>query len=195
MSEAKKPKVNSEGERELQKAEKQFDSFDQQVKDLTLDRMNSAPRMEVEPQTKIAQADLDKKKDIYLKPIRVQHSREKFNEKFRDEFNFAKEYVNFIAENREMPGCPLELWTKKFPGQDAEEWKIPVNVPVWGPRYLAEQIKNCSYHVLKMNEQKIVGYNSFGADTGQIVVDSVVNRLDAVPASKRRSIFMGANNF
>ena len=38
-------------ESELDKAQEQFDAFDKNIKDLTLDRMNAATKEEVEPQT------------------------------------------------------------------------------------------------------------------------------------------------
>src|SRR6187402_96631 len=97
---AEKPKINSAGERELQKAEEQFKAFDENVKSLTLDRMNEAPKIEVEPTHKISQREISESKDIYLKPNRSIMSQEKFNENYRSEYNFAKEYVYFIAENK-----------------------------------------------------------------------------------------------
>ena len=63
-----RPKVNSSSQNELDKAAKDFDRFDKEVKDMTLDRMNMAPKQEVEQQTKIAQSDIEKSKDTYLKP-------------------------------------------------------------------------------------------------------------------------------
>ena len=77
----------------------------------------------------------------------------------------------------------------------AEFWKVPANTPVWGPRYLAERIKDCTYSVLTMNENKVTGTNMFGQEYGQIVVESKKQRLDAHPVSQRKSIFMGATNF
>jgi len=67
--------------------------------------------------------------------------------------NFQKEYVQFIAENKEIIGETIEIWTRPFGGMPAEFWKVPVNKPVWGPRYLAEQIKRCYYLVIKTNAQ------------------------------------------
>lgn len=190
-----KPKVsNSLAERELDKAEDQFKVFDENVRSLTLDRMNQAPKQEVEPQTKIAQSELDKKKDIYLKPERSISSREKFNEDYRNEYNFAKEYVQFIAENKEIIGEAIEMWTKPFAGLPVEFWKIPTNKPVWAPRYVAEQIKNAKYHRLRM-DNTIVGTDGYGQWHGAMAVDSTVQRLDAIPVSGKRSIFMGASGF
>lgn len=193
---SEKPKLsNSYAQKELDKAEKEFDKFQENVESMTLDRMNTAPKEESEPQTQLSQKEIAKSKDIYLKPKRTIGSQEKFNEKFREDYNFAKEYVCFIAENKEIIGESIDLWTKKFPGLPAEEWSVPVNKPVWGPRYLAEQIKTCTYHRLTMQENTITSADHMGTYTGAMVVDSVINRLDAYPASTKRSIFMGASGF
>ena len=75
----------------MDKLDEQFKKHDDQIKQLTHDRMNEAPKQDAEPQTKMSQKDLAKAKDIYLKPERSIGSREKFNENFRDDYNFAKE--------------------------------------------------------------------------------------------------------
>lgn len=191
-----KPKTNSSlAQQELDKVEKQFEAFDQNVKEMTLDRMNTAPKEEKEPQTKLSQDEIQKSKDIYLKPKRTIGSREKFNERFREKYNFAKEYVQFIAENKEIIGESIELWTKAFPGIPAEEWVVPVNKPVWGPRYLAEQIKRKYYHRLRMDQNVVTGSDGRGQYFGSMAVDTKVQRLDALPVSDKRSIFMGASSF
>ena len=196
MSEIKKPKAaTSLAEQEIEKAEKQFEEFDANVKNLTLDRMNESPKKEVEQQTKIAQKDIEKCDDLYLKPTTAVGSRERFNERFREDYNFQKEYVRFIAENREIIGEVIEMWTKPFPGLPAEFWKVPVNKPVYGPRYLAEQIKRARYHRLIMQESKMVGADNRAQYYGQMAVDTTVQRLDALPVSSNKSIFMSAGNF
>lgn len=194
MTEKPKPR-STLAEKELDKAQRQFDDFDNQVKDLTLDRMNMAPKEDVEQQTKIAQSDISQSKDIYLKPKKSIPSREKFNEDYRKDYNFQKEFVFFIAENKEIIGESIDLWTKPFAGMPAEEWIVPVNTPVWAPRYVAEQIKRKFYHRLTMKENETVSSDAIGTYQGRIVVDTKVARLDAIPATKNRSIFMGANNF
>lgn len=180
---------------EIQKLSKQFDAHEENIKSLTLDRMNGGPKEENEPQTKISSKEADKNNDIYLKPERIINAKEKFNERLRDKFNHDKEYVQFIAENKEIIGESIELWTKKYPGQPAEFWKVPVNKPVWGPRYLAQQIKNCFYHRLRMDESRLVGSEGGQKFFGQMVVDNTIQRLDAIPYSNKKSIFMGASNF
>lgn len=195
MTEEKKPKVNSAGQKELDKAEQQFKQFDESVKTLTQDRMNMAPKEDQEPQTKMGRIDIEKSRDIYLKPTRSLSVKDKFNEDYREDWNYAKEYVQFIAEHKEIIGDNIEMWTKPFAGVPAEFWNIPTNKPVWGPRYLAEQIKKCSYHRLKTEDRISTGADHMGAYTGQLVVDTTVQRLDAMPVSKRKSIFMGASTF
>lgn len=194
MTESKRPKVNSESQKELDKAEVQFKEFDNQIKSMTLDRMNTAPKQETEPQKNLSQFEIEKSKDIYLKPKRSISSREKFNESYRDDYNFSMEYVYFQAENREVIGEDVTIWTKPFPGMPAEEWVVPVNKPVWGPRHLAEQIKKAKYHRLVMQDiptQQMGGMQFYGS----IGVDTTIQRLDAHPVSQRKSLFMGDNGF
>lgn len=189
-----KPKLASNtAQRQLDDAEKQFQSFDDNIKQMTMDRMNEAPAAERESQTKIAQVDRDKMKDVYLKPFRTVSSREPFNEKFREDYNFAKEYVQFEAENVEIIGEELDFWTKPFAGVPAEEWKVPVNKPVWGPRYVAERIKGCKYHRMTMQQSVSTGTDGMGQYYGAMAVDKTIQRLDARPVSTRKSIFMGGN--
>lgn len=192
MTEKPKP-TNSLAQKELDKAEQQFDQFDQNIKKMTLDRMNTAPKEETESQTKLSQKEIDKSKDIYLKPARAIMSPEKFNEKFREEYNFATEYVQFTAENKEIIGETIELWTKPFAGMPAQFWQIPTNKPVWGPRHVAERIKNCKYHRFVMQQHVSTGADSMGQYYGGMAVDTTVQRMDALPVSSRKSIFMGAN--
>lgn len=179
-------------EKELDKAQKQFDAFDKDVKDLTMDRMNAAPKEDVEPQTKLSSREIEKSKDIYLKPDRSLSAREKFNEDYREEYNFAKEYVQFIAEHKEIIGETIEIWTHPFAGMPWEFWKVPTNKPIWGPRHLAEQIKRASYHRLTMQQTVITDSGGYGQMYGALAADTTVQRLDAIPVGSRKSVFMGA---
>lgn len=182
-------------EKEVAKLQKELDEFEDQCKTLTQDRMNQAPILEQEPQTKLSQKQIEKTKEIYLKPARSISVPEKFNETYREEWNFAKEYVKFIAEHKEIIGETIELWTKPFAGIPAEYWQIPVNTPVCGPRYLAERIRACKYHRLSMEERytadNIAGTTGMGTIYGKIVVDNTVQRLSAEPLTDKKSIFMG----
>lgn len=189
------PKVNSAGERELDKVAEQFDAFDSNVKQLTMDRMNQAPLKEVEPQTQLSQKEIKKSTDIYLKPTKSIGCRDKFNEDYRDSYNFDKEYVQFIAENKEIVGETIEIWTRPYGGMPAEMWTVPCNKPVWGPRYLAEQIKSRKYHRLVMQQNVATGADGMGQYYGAMTVDTTIQRLDANPVSSNKSIFMGARSF
>jgi len=186
----RKPNVNSDAERELDKAEAQFKAFDDQVQQMTLDHMNTAPIKEVDSQTKMSQSELARAADIYLKPNRSIGSREKFNENYRKEYEFAKEYVAFVAENNMIIGEQIEMWTKPFAGLPAEFWKIPVNKKVFAPRYVAEQIKKARHHTLVMKESVTTSGDYAGQYYGSMAVENTVQRLDAKPVGNEKSIFM-----
>ena len=149
-------------QKELDQVQQQFDQYKENIDSLTLDRMNQAPKAEVEQQTQLSTREISRSGDIYLKPFKVVGTRHKFNERFREEWNYRKQYVNFIAENREIKGEILEFWTYPYGGVPCEFWKVPVNKPVWAPRYVAEQIKECKYHTLIMQENKIISTDSMG---------------------------------
>ncbi len=193
MTDIKRAKTNAETE--LESAKQQIDAFEKNVNDLTLDRMNAAPREDVEPQRNMSSQEIKKNTDIYLKPNKTIARRDKFNEKFRKQYEYDKELVYFIAENREIIGEDIELWTGKYGGMPVEFWKVPTNKPVWGPRYLADQIKSCSYHRLTMNQNVVTESGGYGQMYGALAVDTTVQRLDARPATKRTSVFMGASGF
>lgn len=190
----KPPIKNSESAKELERVKEQFDQFDKEIKEMTLDRLNAAPMQDTEPVTKLSQKDIEKSRDIYLKPSRAIGSKEKFNERFKDEWLFSKEYVQFIPEHREIIGEVIELWTKPFPGVPAEYWEIPTGKPVWAPRYVAEQITKCKYHRLVMRTNVATGRDTLGTFFGSMAADTTVQRLDALPVSTRKSIFMGLTN-
>lgn len=175
----------------LVEAEKQFEKFDEDCKNLTMDRLNQTPKEEVEPQTKLSQKEIDKSKQHYLKPERSINNNQKFNENFREKYDFQRQYVQFIAENKEIIGDTIELWTRPFGGVAAEFWKVPVNKPVWGPRYLAEQIKRKFYHRLIM-QPTVSNADGMGQYYGTLAADTTIQRLDANPVSTSRSFFMGA---
>jgi len=185
---------NSAAAKEFEKIEKQIDTFNDHINELTLDRMNETKKQEVEPQTKLSAQDTFNSKDIFLKPFKTVGCQDKFNEKYRDSWNFDKETVYFIAENKEIIGEVIDMWTKPYAGVPAEWWKVPVNKPIYAPRYVAEQIKRCYYHRLVMRDRP-TDSDSMGTYSGEMAVDTTVQRLDALPATKQRSIFMGARNF
>lgn len=205
MSEEKRPvgrpkSSTTSSEQELLKCQDQFDMFDESVKSMTMDRLSKAPVEEKEPAIKLSNKQIQDSKDVYLKPIRTYPpgahpktgEREKFNEKFRDEYEFAKEYVHFIAHHNEIIGEAIEFHIKKFPGTSIEEWRVPTGIPVWAPRMVAERIKESRYHRLKMVETQSRGADGMGQYYGSMAADSTIQRLDAVPVSTRKSLFMGA---
>lgn len=184
--------------KDIKEAEKKFDEFKKSTQEIIDTRpasVDMTPGSNSQPM-EISQKDIEKSKDIYLKPKRQVSSKEKFNERFREDYNFQSEFVNFIAEHKEIIGDDIVgLWTKPFPGMPAQEWDVPVGKPVWGPRYLAEKIHRSKYHRLKMAQNVTTGADGMGQYFGSLAVDTIVQRLDAIPVSKRKSIFMGAHAF
>ncbi len=198
--ELSRPEVNSFGQKELDKAEKKFEEFQEEIKEVSSginNRMDLSKKKETEEQVPLSQNQINNAKDIYLKPKRSIGSREKFNEKFREAYIFDKELVCFIAEHKELIGEDITLWSKPYAGMPAEEWVIPTGKPVWGPRYVAEQLKRKYYNRLVMNERQVVGQDGTGTFTGQLVVEEQRQRLDARPVSKgsRSSVFLSAGGF
>lgn len=175
---------------ELNKVDNQFKVFDEDVKSMTMDKMNEAPKMEMEPQTKISQNQIANSKDVYLKPKRRLSSQEKFNEKFRAAYEKDSELVYVIAEHRELIGEAIELWTKPYPGTPAEEWIIPTGTPIWMPRYLMEQLKRKYYHRLVM-KNTTTSNESLGSFYGTMAAETTVQRLECTEISKNRNISMG----
>ncbi len=176
----------------IEKAAAEFDAFDEHVKSLTTDELSKAPLLETEPQVKLSNREMAKMDGIVLKPDRRINSKENFNEKFRNEYDFKNEMVPFMAENKEIIGETIELWTKPFPGISAEFWKVPVNKKVWGPRYLAEQISSKSYTRLTM-EDRVVSSDGMGSYTGQMVATNRIQRLDARPARGSAQVAMASD--
>lgn len=177
--------------KEVEKLQEKFDKFDQQVKDLTQDRMNQAPVQETEQQTQLSTKQIDNAKKVWLKPERRLADGQKFNPRFEKDWKYDQEYVQFIAEHKEIIGEMIEIWTHPYGGVGCEFWKVPTNKPVWGPRYLAEQIRRAKYHRLRM-DQTLQSPCEVGAFFGGMVVDITVPRLTAEPVASGRSIFMGA---
>lgn len=192
MSDAKKTKVNSEGQKELDKAQEKFDQYADNIKELSSVPVNAVAAKEQEPIHKLSQQEIAKSKDIYLKPVKSLGAPEKFNESYREQWNFAKEYVHFVAEHREIIGEKIEMWTKPFAGVPCEFWEVPTGKPVWAPRYVAEQITKAQYRRLKTQDKMMTGGDGNFQFHGGLVVDEVVHRLDAHPVTNHRSIFMGA---
>lgn len=184
----------SKTQKELEKVDNQFKQFKEEVDSLTLDRMNQAPKEEVEQQTKLSSKEIAKSNVLYLKPKRTISSKEKFNENHRADYNQAAERVQFIAENNEIIGETIDMWTKPFPGMPAEWWEVPTNKPVNGPRYLADQIKRCTYHRLVMQDRPVSSSNE-GTYYGTMVAETTKQRLDAHPFNDKKTVFIGASGF
>lgn len=196
-----RPKVTAEGQKELEKVESQFNSMEKERQSLDYDQRLNAPKHEYEPQTKMALSEIDQTPKVYLKPKRSfppgvdpkTGKAEQFNEKFCQEYNYKKEYVEFIAENNEIIGESADFWVKKFPGTALEEWVIPMNKPIWAPRYVKERLEECGYTVFRSSQslKSEEGINY----TGYLEIQERKNRLNARDVPKKRNIYMGNHRF
>lgn len=158
-----------------------------------MSEIKKAKAEDVEPQTKLSSKEMNKH-EIHLKPERIIGRRDKFNEAFRKHYEYDKEEVRFIAEHREIVGEDIEIWTGKYAGVPCEFWRVPTNKPVWGPRYLADQIKRCAYNKYVMKDH-VVEKSSIGSIYGSMAIETKIQRLDAYPARETSTIFMGASGF
>lgn|SRR5579885_1208102 len=176
------PRVNSDAQKELKKAEEQFQAFDESIQKMTLDNMNKAPKEELESQTKMSKKEERQYDAPVIKPLRSISSKEKYNPAFEKDHRRAWEYVKCVVENKEIIGEQIHRWTKPFPGDPAQEWKIPVNKPIYLPRFLAIELSKCQYHRLVMQENQVTGSDGVGTWIGAMVAETKVNRIDCRPA-------------
>jgi len=184
-----KPKVSASAQRHLDKTEAQFEKYSEQLTSMAQNDIRSLPVKEEEMQTKLSSREIHRDNAIYLKPERTIPDGQKFNEAFAKEYEFDCQLVNFIAEHKEIIGEKIELWTHPYGGKGASFWKVPVNKPVWGPRYLAEQIKESRY-VKYISEQAPNMPNTNSMQMyGGIIAETQVQRLDAHPVSTKKTFF------
>lgn len=191
-----KVKVSARAQEQLDRAEKKFEEYKDQINSLSDIDRSAVKQEEAEPQTKLSSREQSKllHNAIALKPSKTIGTPQKFNEKFREEYEFLKERVYFIAEHKELVGDMIEKWTRPFGGLPAEFWIIPSNKIVYGPRYLAEELKKC-YYIRYKTEDRPVSESGGMTFTGAMIAETRVQRLDAIPVNDRRSVFMGASNF
>jgi hypothetical protein len=174
---------------QIEELKDRVDAFDKQVKEMTIDNMNTAPQQDYEP-PKISQKQIENN-DLHIRPTRWINDGQKFNPKFEKEWEFAKEYVQCVPIHNELRGDLIEFWTHPFGGKGAEFWQVPSDKPVWITRYAAEQLTKCKYHRLKMDETKTISQDGSGTYYGQLVAKTTIQRLDALPVNNRKSVFMG----
>lgn len=176
-----RPRVNADGQRELDRAEDTIASVQEEIKSFNPFESLNKPVQTAEPQLKLSDRELNRMDAPYLKPVRSINSKEPFNEKFRRSWEEAWKYVKCVVENYEIIGEDVEVWTKRFPGDPAHFWKVPVNKPVFMPRLLAEQLSQCKYHRLKMENNTVTNSDGMGTYHGALSVDCVKERISAKP--------------
>jgi hypothetical protein len=186
MTMAKRPETSSGfAEQELDRAEAQFKAFDENVKSLTQDALNSAPLTETEEQTKLSKRELKNTGAKYIKPSRSINTKEQakpLDEKQKQAHARAWERIECIVENKEVIGETVEFWTREFPCDPADFWQVPTNVLVNIPRLVAKNLSRCKYHRLRMEENRGTGTDGMGQYYGALVADSTIARIEVKKA-------------
>lgn len=178
-----RPRLNQEGQSILDKLDTSISSITKEAEKLDPSTIKS---VETEQQTKLSKREERNLPAHYLKPVRSVNTKERFNENYRKDWEKGWEYVRVVVENREIIGEAVEVWTKKFAGDPANFWKVPVNTPVYIPRLLAEQLSKCHYIRYKM-EDRVTQADSYGQYTGAMVAETTVDRLVCRPAGEEFS--------
>lgn len=185
MTKTPPPIVKTKNVREL--LESQIPNSAKELATKSISDFDKSPQEHREMQVKMSAREMSSSNDIYLKPIRSINSKETFNEKFRSEWEDDWKYVKCVVENYEIIGEDVETWTKKYAGDSADYWRVPVNKPIYIPKLLAKQLSRCKYHRFSMEDR--VDQNSRQVDSntqmtyqGSMIVDKTVSRIDAKPA-------------
>lgn len=178
-------------EEELKKVDTQLTVATQKLND-DLQPSTTSNRLEDSP-TQVSRKEADKKGVTRLTPQKTIGAPQKFNERFRKEYEFSEEYVEFIAHHKESPGSVIEIWTRRYGGMPAKFWIVPTGKPICAPRCVAEQIRGCKHHVMEMDAHTVTSSDGLGTYHGAITVKKEVNRLEAEPISNSISVFMPAS--
>lgn len=178
---AEKPKVDATAQKELDKID---NHFNEAVKSLAEKVANPPKLVEEEQQTKLSSREVNSFDAPYIKPTRQIASKEQFNEKYRAQYDFDKEYIRAIAENLELVGTTCEFWTKPYPGLPAQFWQVPVNKPVMIPRYVAKRLAECSYirYMADDNRNQATGTEGGHQFYTNMIARETRRRLDCRPA-------------
>lgn len=186
-----KPRVNEDGQKELAKIEKSFDSLGESIRDINPLECK-APEPEFDPLTKLSKKQMEMATAPYIKPLRSQARpvNEKqgmkvhFNEKHRPLYEKDWEWLKVTVDNYEMIGSDVEMWTAEWGCDPAYFWVIPTNKPVYLPRFVARRLKKCRYHEMHMEGDpqqgaKPSGGDQFSKSYGVMEVRKTKQRLDA----------------
>ena len=176
----KKPNVtNGPVQKEIDRLDAEFKAKSEQMSNLTQEEINKAPLKEVEPQTKLSQAQIKELDAPKIVPSRTKKANGKKKPEQDSLRKRAWEYIKVICENNEIFQEPLKFWYKPMiGGEDCHYWEIPVGRPVYIPRHVAEHIRSRKYHRLVMQEEMTVEHTQFGEMRGKMVATETRQRLD-----------------
>ena len=128
---------------------------EQSLKELTVDKINETPDVELEPQTKLTNRQLaDSLGCKYIEPLSKLKAIGTLPEKLRKQHARDWEYVKGIYENINEIGQAITFSLCLYPGDPDCVWKIPANTPVYVPRMVANHLENVQqYHTFSHVEK------------------------------------------
>lgn len=165
-------------QKEIDRLDAEFNAKQQQMSSLSQDEMNKAPIAETEHQTKLSKQEVKQYDAPEIKPSQTIPGIGKRKPEQDNLRRRAWELVKVVAENCEVIGEKIELWHKApFSGEPCTFWQIPVNKPIYIPRFLADHLMTRNYHRLVMQETPVEN-NQYGQVIGQMIASETRRRLD-----------------
>ena len=112
-----------------------------------------APEVEQQPAVEMSYKDFKATDAPVITFSRAFAAPGKPNPKCEAERRRGWQYVKCICENFEVFGETIELWQCRWPGDPHSFWQVPVNKPIYLPRFVAEHLASRKYHRFKMEDR------------------------------------------
>jgi len=173
-----KPKLSSgQARKEVDRLETEFQEKAKQMSSMTQDEIATAPVKETESKVEMSKKEIIQFDAPMIKPSHKIHGIGKPKAEQEGLRKKAWEYVKVVAENLEVHGETIEFWHKPpYSGEPCCFWQVPVNKPVYVPRFVADHLSTRCYHRLVMQEKTTnLGH---GEITSTLVATETRRRLD-----------------
>lgn len=171
-----KPQLDKVTAKGLENVEK----LSEQMSSLTQEEIKKAPMANEEPVMLLSKEEIAAYDAPVIQPSRSFPTKSKPNPKEAKERRRGWEYVKCIAENLEIINEKIEFWHNKFLGDPCYFWEVPVNKPIYLPRFIAEHLSTRHYHRFTMADRSGREFTEPGATAGdeRLVVKETRHRLN-----------------
>lgn len=185
--------------REVDKIDAQIDSTQANLAQINVD---TKPHVVADQkvQTEASRSEILKYDAPYIKPVRSMPACSRAKPEQEKMRKAAWEYIRCIVENYEVRGESVQFWyCPPLSGEQTWEWIIPVNIPVWIPRMVAEHLSTRSYNriVMQDSSHKMQGEMGRGATITptELIAVERRKRIDCRPTDfmKHDNLFKAAN--